>query len=54
MAEIFACLYLVDEQGSRISGGEFYIDGEKLDSPYFRNDRGRDASNYCNVAGEKK
>ena len=31
----FACLYLVDEQGSRISGGEFYIDGEKLDSPYF-------------------
>ena len=31
----FACLYLVDEQGSRISGGEFYIDGKKLDSPYF-------------------
>ena len=31
----FACLYLVDEQGSRISEGEFYIDGKKLDSPYF-------------------
>ena len=31
----FACLYLVDEQGSRISGGEFYIDGKKLHSPYF-------------------
>ena len=31
----FACLYLVDEEGSRIPGGEFYIDGKKLDSPYF-------------------
>ena len=31
----FACLYLVDEQGSRISEVEFYIDGKKLDSPYF-------------------
>ena len=35
----FACLYLEDEQGSRLPDGEFYVNGEKLNTPYFETDK---------------